>query len=298
MAAAMRPGQPVRSMLFTPGDRPERVAKALAAADADILVVDWEDAVAPGQKDAARAATIDAWDAWPTSRTLRVIRVNDASTPWHDADVEAAVRLRPDAILLPKADTAAGVAAVAEFIGDLEAEHHIPADSIRLFLLIESPRGVLDAEAIARASDRVVGLVWGADDYQVALGGRRRRDNMDVLHARSRIAMVASAVGVPAIDQVCTELDDMTDVLVDANFAADLGYEGKIVIHPRQVPVVNGVFAPTPGQIVWARGLLEAADEADREGKGAFTYEGRMVDRPIIRQARRILDLAGMTGHP
>ncbi len=288
--------RPRRTLLFTPGDRPERVTKALATADADVLVIDWEDAVAAASKEAARETTRRAWPAFPESRTERVIRVNAVATPWHPDDVATAVALAPSAILLPKADSVEDVQAVSARMLAAERTAGLPEGSVRLLLLIESPRGVLHAEAIGASDARVDGLVWGADDYQVALGGRRRRDNLDVLHARSHVAMVARVLGISATDQVCTDIHDTAEVHHEASFARDLGYDGKIVIHPKQVTVVNAVFAPSAGEIGWARGLLDAAAAAENEGRGAFAYEGAMVDRPIIMQARAVIARAKAAG--
>lgn len=287
-----------RTVLFTPGTQPDRVAKALAAGEADTLVVDWEDAVAPGDKAAAREATTKAWASLPRTRTERVIRVNGAETEWHAEDVEAAVALAPDAIMLPKAEKPGLVAELAQRMWELETAASMRQNAIRLLLILESGRGVMDALAIAEASSRADALVFGAEDYQADVGGRRRRDNLDVWWARSRVAAAAAAAGVSAVDQVFIDYNDPEGLRREANEARDLGYRGKMVIHPRQVAVVNEVFTPTDAEVAHARRVLAAADEAEKQGKGAFSLDGKMIDRPLMLQARLVLDIARAAGKP
>lgn len=285
-----------RTVMFTPGTQPERVAKALAAGEADTLVVDWEDAVAPGDKATARAATAAAWNALPRTRTERVVRVNGAETEWHHADVEAAMALAPDAIMLPKAESPKAIQALAQRIWELETEHGLRQNGTRLLLILESGRGVVEALACAEASPRVDALVFGAEDYQADVGGRRRKDNLDVWWARSRVAAAAAAARVSAVDQVFIDYNDPEGLRREANEARDLGYRGKMVIHPRQVAVVNDVFTPTQEEIAHARRVLAAAEVAERQGKGAFALDGKMIDRPLILQARLVLDIATAAG--
>ena len=285
-----------RTVLFTPGTQPDRVAKALTAAEADTLVIDWEDAVAPPDKANARAATTAAWSKLPRTRTERVIRVNGAQTEWHAEDVEAAVALGPDAILLPKAEKPGHVAELAQRMWELETERSLRQNAIKLLLILESGRGVLEALACAEASSRVDALVFGAEDYQADVGGRRRKDNLDVWWARSRVSAAAAAAGVSAIDQVFIDYNDPEGLRREANEARDLGYRGKMVIHPRQVGVVNDVFTPTDAEVAHARRVLAAADDAEKQGKGAFSLDGKMIDRPLILQARLVLDIARAAG--
>lgn len=271
-----------RTVMFTPGTQGDRVVKVLAAAEADTLVIDWEDAVAPADKAKARRVTADAWSDLPRSRTERVIRVNGAETEWHSDDLDAALALRPDAIMLPKAERVEDVASVGA---------RLP-EGTRLLLILESGRGVLDALALAEASPRVDALIFGAEDYQASVGGRRRKDNLDVWWARSRVAAAAASAGVSAVDQVFIDYNDPEGLRREANEARDLGYRGKMVIHPRQIGIVNDVFTPAPEEIEHARRVLAAAAEAEREGRGAFSLDGKMIDRPLILQARLVLDIA------
>lgn len=285
-----------RTVLFTPGTQPDRVAKVLAAAQADTVVVDWEDAVAPADKARARDVTRDAWAALPRTRTERVIRVNGVGTEWHNEDLEAAVALAPDAVMLPKAERASDVDAVARRMWELETERGLRQNGIPLLLVLETGRGVVDALAIAESSPRVAALVFGAEDYQANVGGRRRKDNLDVGWARSRVAACAAAAGVHAIDQVFIDFNDPAGLRVEAEQARDLGYRGKMVIHPNQVATVNDAFTPSDKEVEHARRVVAAAEAAQKEGRGAFALDGKMIDRPLILQARLVLDIARAAG--
>jgi citrate lyase beta subunit len=282
--------------MFTPGTQPDRVAKMLAAGTADTLIIDWEDAVAPGDKAKARQTTKDSWAAFPRSRTERVIRINAVGTEWHNEDLEAAVALAPDAIVLPKAERPLDVDVVAKRMWELEGANTVPQLSIRLMLILESGRGVSDALHIAESSNRIDALIFGAEDYQADLGGRRRKDNLDVWWARSRVVAAAAAAKVQAIDQVFIDYHDPAGLKAEAEQARDLGYRGKMVIHPSQVPVVNEVFTPSVPEIQWAIKVLTAAQQAEREGKGAFALDGKMIDRPLIEQANLVIKIARAAG--
>lgn len=282
--------------MFTPGTQPDRVAKTLATALTDTLIVDWEDAVAAPDKVRARQITTEAWPSFPRSRSERAIRVNGVESEWHHQDLEAAAALAPDAIIIPKAEKGADIDQIARRLWELEGVHTIPQNTIRLILLLESGRGVLNALSIAEASNRVDAIVFGAEDYQADIGGRRRKDNHDVWWARSQVAAAAAAAGVLAIDQVFIDYNDPAGLKREAEEARDLGYSGKMIIHPNQLGIVNEVFTPTIPEMQHAVRVLQAAQAAEKEGKGAFSLDGKMIDRPLILQAQRVLNVARAAG--
>jgi len=257
------------ALLFCPGDRPDRFAKAAAAADAVIL--DLEDAVAPAAKGAAREAVRAA----PLDPERTIVRVNAAGSGLQDADL-AAVRESPFRLLM---------LAKAESPGELDR-----LDEFRVIALCESARGVAAAEDLA-AHPAVVGLSWGAEDLVASLGGRSSRDERgayrDVARlARARVLIAAGAAGKAAFDAVHLDIADEDGLAAEARDAAASGFAGSMCIHPRQVAVIRAAFAPAPEAVDWARRVLAAADAA---GSGVFVVDGRMVDEPLLRQARRIL---------
>jgi citrate lyase subunit beta / citryl-CoA lyase len=252
-----------RSFLFVSGDRPDRFAKA-AAAGADVVVLDLEDAVAPGAKDAARAHVV----AWLADGHTTVVRVNAAGTPWYADDV-AAVR-DAVAVMVPK----------AERPEDLDG---LPS----VLPLVETARGVAAVHELCAVST-VVRPVFGSIDLAADLGVDPL-SRTALLHARSALVLAAAAAGcAPPVDGVTTALSDVDAVRDDTRHAVELGFTGKLCVHPRQVPVVHEAFRPTDDEIAWARSVLAA-------GEGVSAVDGRMVDRPVLLRAERLLSRTGRT---
>jgi citrate lyase subunit beta/citryl-CoA lyase len=293
VTAAAKPGQPGRpghseqpglpeasalpgpALLFCPADRPDRYAKALAAGD--VVVLDLEDGVGAGGKDAAREALVAALAAMPSvtpADSARVIvRVNAPGTPEHAADIEALLATAHRTIMLPKAERRDQADALAGW---------------RVVALCETPRGVLAAPDLA-AAPNVIALMWGAEDLIASMKGRTSRHAdgryRDVaLHARSAVLLAAAAHGRPAIDSVYTNIADLDGLAAEAQDAASSGFALKACLHPRQVPVVRAAFRADEAQVAWARRVLAAA----RDG-GAIAVDGQMIDAPLIRQAEAIL---------
>lgn len=265
------------AILFVPGDRPERFAKAAERADA--VIIDLEDAVAPADKERAREA-LRASDRDPT-RTI--VRVNARGTTHHALDVAAVRETGYRILMLPKAERAADAAALAESTG------------CAIVALIETAAGVLAAEELA-AEPSVVALMWGAEDLIASLGGTssRRPDGRyrDVArHARARVMLAAGGHGIAAIDAVHLDIADLEGLEEEARDAVAQGFAATACIHPGQVETIRAAYRPSVEEIAWARGVLEAASAAG--APGVFAHEGRMVDEPVLRHARRVLQRAG-----
>ena len=259
------------ALLFCPADRPDRYGKAAAAADA--VVLDLEDGVAPDRKTVAREALV----ATPLDPATTIVRVNGAATGLLADDLAAVRRAGYRLLMLPKAEGPAEI--------DLLDGHRVVA-------LCESPTGVEQAPALA-AHPSVDALFWGAEDLVAGLGGTssRRPDGAyrDVArYARSRVLLAAAAAGKIAYDAVHLDIADDSGLEAEAADAAASGFAGTVCIHPRQVPVVRAAYRPTPQAVDDAAALLDAAE---RSG-AVFAWRGRMVDEPLLRQARRILDRA------
>ncbi|BBG02498.1 MULTISPECIES: HpcH/HpaI aldolase/citrate lyase family protein [Pseudonocardia] len=269
----MNPGYTLRgpALLFCPGNRPDRFAKAAAAADTVIL--DLEDAVGPDDKAAARAAVAGALPDLDPAAVL--VRVNAPGTPWFDDDVAALAAHPGVAVMLPMATRAADVEALAP--------HPVIA-------LCETARGVLAAPEIA-AAPGCAGLMWGSEDLVADLGGRAGRApgggyRPAVEEARIRILYAARAAGVPPVDTVLVDIDDLTTLRSDSAAAVVAGFAAKACIHPVQVPVVRKAFRPTDDEVAHAHAVLAAAE---RHGGGVFRLDGRMVDAPLLAHAREVL---------
>lgn len=273
-----------RTVLFSPGDKPDLLRKA-PDAGADIVVFDLEDAVVPDRKDEARE-TVAEVVASTTADCEVCVRVNPLGAGGR-ADLNA-LTAAPDSVMLPKTKAATDVRA----LDDALTEHGL---DVPVLALLETPGGVLDAPAIAdvEATDAVL---LGAEDLSAAVGFTRSEAGTEILYARERVVLAAARAGVDAIDTLYTDFEDSEGLAEDARFARDIGFDGKMAIHPAQVPVVNNAFTPDPEDIDWARRVLDARDTAQAEGRGVFAVDGEMIDAPLVAQAESIVDRARAAG--
>jgi citrate lyase subunit beta/citryl-CoA lyase len=280
--------------MFTPGDRPEMLRKA-PEADADVVVFDLEDAVAPARKDEAREAVAEVLADPEFDPDAEVcVRVNPVGI---DADADLAgvldaggdaARDAIEAVMLPKTEAADDVRTLRR----LCREHDL---DVPVFALVETAAGVLDAQAIA-ATDPTDALVFGAEDLSADIGATRTEEGTEVLHAREHVVLAASAAEVDAIDTVYTDIGDTEGLREETEFAIELGYDGKMAIHPGQVVPINEAFTPDAKRIEWAEAVLEARDAAAAEDRGVFSVDGEMIDAPLVAQAERIVDRAEAAG--
>ena len=269
--------RPMRSALYVPASNGRAIEKA-AGLPADAVILDLEDAVAPDAKTRARDALRGAGGP---ARQLRAVRVNGAGTPWHEGDVEAAVRLAPDAIVLPKTGGAADVAALAE---RLEAM----GSSAAIWAMVETPQGVLSAAEIAGAP-RVAALVMGTNDLVRELGARHVPGRAPVAVALGLCVLAARARGIACLDGVSNALRDEAALRAECEAARDMGMDGKTLIHPAQIAAANEVFAPSAEEVERARAEVEAFEKARSDGRGVAVLDGRMVEGLHVETARAIL---------
>lgn len=278
--------------MFTPGDRPEMLRKA-PEAGADLIVFDLEDAVAPGRKDEARSAVGDVLSDPAFDPDCEVcVRVNPtgiaAADDLEGVFGETADDHRIDSVMLPKAASADDVRSLAGLLRERDVR-------VPVLALVESARGVLAADEIAAAS-ATDALVFGAEDLSADVGATRTREGTEVLYARERVVIAAAANGIDAIDTVFTDFGDDEGLREETAFAVQLGYDGKMAIHPAQVDPINDAFTPAPEEIEWAETVVAGKREADAEDRGVFEVDGQMIDAPLIAQAERILDRAEAAG--
>jgi citrate lyase subunit beta/citryl-CoA lyase len=292
-----------RSLHFVPGGNEKMIAKALTL-PADGLILDLEDAVPPDRKAATRPIVRQWLEKLDFGGRERWIRMNPLGSGLGRADLEETIGGRPDGYVVPKPNSAADVRAVAEHLDRLEAHHGITHGATRLVLIAtETPQGLLNIKEIAAASPRIVAVSWGVEDLGAAMGLGRVRDAegryLDIpRHARVMCAVAASAAAVESIDTVYTDIADLDGLRRECEDAVQMGFTGKISIHPSQIPVINAAFAPFAEEVEEARALVAAFDEASGRGIYAFTFRGRMVDAPHLHRARKILRRAGEPAGP
>ena len=281
----------LRSVLYTPGDRGDRLEKALREASADLVLADLEDAVAPDRKAEARRQVAAAFLNVPATAkgTLRGVRINVWPGQTANEDLAAAMPLRPDVLAVPKCEDPKAVAALAAHLDAMERGLGIPSRSTRLLVILETAAGVLAARDLAAASPRVLAVAFGAEDLAADAGLRRSPSNSEVAVPRAFVALAAAAAKVAAIDMITADPKDTERTRREASEARGLGYSGKMCIHPAQVQVVHDAFRPSPDEVSAARRVVDAAANAGIAHGGVVVVDGKMVDVPFIEQARRTL---------
>ncbi|HET6403827.1 MAG TPA: CoA ester lyase [Candidatus Thermoplasmatota archaeon] len=282
-----------RSVLFTPGDREDRMTKALGLG-ADTVCFDLEDAVAPANKEVARQSVVNVLRNAPRGGSERCVRINALQGDEWRRDIGVVMEAVPDALMVPKAEDATAIARLSQELLEEEARIGVRPGSTRFLLIFETARGVLRSLDIAQAAgQRLAGVLFGAEDLAADVGIVRTRESTEVLMARSHVALTAAAMRVPAVDQVYVDIKDAAGLEAEARVARTLGYAGKMAIHPEQLAPIHRAFTPTQPEVERALRLLAAADAA---GGGAFAFEGRMIDAPLLLQAQRVVRTADRAG--
>jgi citrate lyase subunit beta/citryl-CoA lyase len=280
-----------RSLLFVPASEPRKLDRA-AAARADALILDLEDSVAPASKEQARRLVEERLRSASFGASEAIVRVNAPGTAYFDEDLDAAVSAGAAGILVPKAERSRELAEVSEHIAALERRAGRSPGAVRVLALVETAEGVSSARAVAGAA-RVEALCFGSADFARDMGLPHDDGAIGVtLHARCALAIAARAAGIGAIDTVYLDVRDDEGFRRDALLGLSLGYEGKLCVHPTQVAIANEIHSPTPAQIEHAQRVVDAAREAEREGRGVFTLDGRMIDAPLVASQARVLERA------
>jgi citrate lyase subunit beta/citryl-CoA lyase len=281
----------LRTLLFVPAGRDDMLEKA-PGRGADALVLDLEDAVLPAGKPAAREAARRRIAPLRDAGQRVYARINGIGSGLTRDDLLAVAVDGLAGVVLPKAQQAQDLRDLDVLLREAEVRNGVRPGDIGVIPLIESARGLLRCEEIATATDRVVGLSFGAEDYTGDLGVRRTPDGVGLAHARYTIATVAAAYGLLAIDTPYTDFGDEAGLVAETRFARDVGFHGKYVVHPAQVVPVNLVFTPAAEDVAQARRIVDAFEAAASADAGAVQLEGRMIDAPIAERARRLIELA------
>jgi citrate lyase subunit beta / citryl-CoA lyase len=283
-----------RTWMFVPGHRQKMIDKALGL-NADAIMLDIEDGVAPNEKDAARKNIAESLGREKSSGApARFVRINAIGHARMDADLEAVVRPGLEGLVCPKVDAPDEVLKVDAILNERETKMKVAPGGVKLLIAIESPKGLLNAAAIAASSPRVVGLMFGAEDFgrELGLPTSREEEARDLIYARSAIVVAAAAAHVQAIDGVWVDLKDTDGLTGFARQSRRLGFSGMSLIHPSQIDPINTTFSPTAEEIDYAQRVVQAFEEANARGDGSIAFGGQLIDRPIVERARRTLELA------
>ncbi|WP_367295445.1 citrate (pro-3S)-lyase subunit beta [Levilactobacillus yonginensis] len=280
-----------RTMMFVPGNNPAMVKDA-GIYGADSIMFDLEDSVSLPEKDAARVLVYEALQTQDYGNAELVVRVNGQDTPFYDNDVKAMVKAGIDVIRLPKAESPEMVEKLDQDIAAAETQFGREAGSTHLMAAIESAKGVLRAADIAAASDRMIGIALSAEDYTTDMKTHRYPDGKELEFARNMVLHAARAAGVAAFDTVFTNMDDTEGFYRETEYIHQLGFDGKSLVNPRQIPMVNKVYEPKAAEIKNAKNVINAIQEAKLKGSGVISMNGQMVDRPVVLRAQRVMSLA------
>jgi citrate lyase subunit beta/citryl-CoA lyase len=277
--------RPRRSVLYMPGAN-ERALEKAAGLPADALILDLEDAVAPDAKAEARDRVCEAATSGRYGRREVVIRVNGLGTAWHDDDLRAVASAGPAAVLVPKVDSADAVHAIEKGLEAAGAPDHTA-----LWAMIETPVAMLHAEEVARASERLTVLVMGTNDLAKELQAEHVPGRAPLLGGLSLALLAARAAGKVILDGVYNDIRDPEGFEAECVQGRQMGFDGKTLIHPSQLDPCNRVFAPTEDEVDRAQRIIAAFEEAEAEGRGVVTVDGRMIENLHVEQARRTLAL-------
>ena len=279
-----------RTMMFVPGANAAMLRDA-PLYGADSIMFDLEDAVSLKEKDSARVLVHSALKTFDYGNIEIVVRINALDAGGAE-DIEAMVLAGVDVIRLPKTETAQDIIDVEAVITEVEQQNDIPVGTTKMMAAIESAEGVLNAPAIAKSSTRLIGIALGAEDYVTNMKTRRHPDGQELFFARSMILHAARAAGIAAIDTVYSDVDNTEGFEAEVRLIKQLGFDGKSVINPRQIPLVNNIYAPTETEIQNAKEVIWGIREAEAKGSGVISVNGKMVDKPIVERAERVIALA------
>jgi len=280
-----------RTMMYVPGNNPAMLSDAHIYG-ADSLMFDLEDSVAMKEKDSARLLVYNMVKHMDYGTEV-VVRINRLDTPYGVKDIEAMVRAGVDVIRLPKTDCAEDVHDVEAIIARIEKEIGVEVGHTRMMAALETPLGIINAYEIATASERLIGIAIGAEDFVTNMKTNRSQAGIELLSARSQLVIAARAAGIAALDTVFSDIEDEKTFRREVALIKQLGFDGKSVINPRQIDIVHDVYCPTEKEVSHAKQVMYAIKEAEEKGSGVISVNGKMVDKPIVERAERVLKLAG-----
>ncbi len=282
-------------MLFVPGNNPGMIRDAVIY-PSDCIMFDLEDAVSLAEKDSARFLVHEALMKLSYPGKELLVRVNGLDGEYGVEDLEAVVSTGKAGIRLPKTETAEDVVACDNEITRIEKAVGLPVGSTSMMAAIESAKGALNAQSIALASKRLIGIAIGAEDYVTDLKTTRSPEGTELFFGRSMVLLAARAAGIAALDTVYSDVNNEEGFRAEVKLIKQLGFDGKSVINPRQILPVHEIFTPTEKEIQKALAVLDAINEANAKGSGVISLNGRMIDKPIVERAQRVLDIARAVG--
>lgn len=282
-----------RTMLFIPGNNPGMIQNA-GILGADSVILDLEDAVSVSEKDSARILVTEALRSVDFYNTEILVRINPLSTGFGVDDINAIARVKPDAILVPKANET-DIEIIDEMLNKIESEEGFKSGDIKIVALIETAYGLENIHSIIGKSNRIVGVLLGGEDLTADLGIVRTKEGNEIGYARSKVATACRVHKIASIDTPFSDVNDMDGLRKDTLMCKSIGFTGKAAINPRQVDIIHEVLSPSEKEINDAKKIIKAAAEAETKGLGVFSLDGKMVDAPIITRAKDVVEKAKLS---
>ena len=284
-----------RALLYMPGDDRRKIEKA-STLGVDSICMDMEDGVAVNKKGEARAVIAQAMRDLDFGTSERCIRINSLGSGLEKYDLAAALTTNPDAIVVPKIESARQVRWVSDHIETHERASNKQIGKVRLLVGVETAKGILNLKEIAEADKRLEAIIFGGEDYAASVGAVRTKGAIELLYARQATVTACAANDLQAIDIVFIDFKDPASLRAEAEQGAGFGFSGKQIIHPNQVSVVQEAFTPSDSAIEYARRIVESFESSQKAGKGAYALDGKMIDMPLLKNAQKVLDRAQAAG--
>ncbi len=281
----------LRSLLFVPGNRPNMLQKALGFSP-DVFVPDLEDSVPTDEKANARAVTASFLAKLSNTGSLVIPRVNSLDTGLLEQDLAAIITPKIYGLSIGKVQTVQEIAEICSLIEPLEQKAGLAVGRLKLIPWIESAKAIVNAYEICSSSKRIIAVAFGAEDFTNDMGIERTDDDSEIAYARSAVCIAARAADVVALDTPYFGFRDADGLQLDANTANKQGFKGKFAIHPAQIDIINAAFSPSPQEVEHAKGVLAAFEAAEHQGRGSTSLNGKVIDVPVVKRARAILEMA------
>jgi citrate lyase beta subunit len=278
-----------------PGDDRRKIEKSTTLG-VDSICMDMEDGTAVSKKAEARTIIAQAMNELDFGNSERCIRINSIGSGFEKDDLASALVAKPDAIVVPKIETAEQVKWVSEQIESFELSNKLNLGSIRLLIGVETAKGILNLREIASSDKRLEAIIFGGEDYAASVGAVRTKEAIELFYARQAVVTACAANDLQAIDIVFIDFKDGEGLRIEAEQGAGFGFSGKQVIHPNQVQITQEAFTPSEPAIEYAKRIVESFESSQREGKGAYALDGKMIDMPLLKNAQKVLERARAAG--
>jgi citrate lyase subunit beta-like protein len=283
-----------RALLYMPGDNWKMITKSVTLG-VDSICMDMEDGTAVNKKAEARATIAKALQELDFGKSEKLARINSVGSGWDKDDIEAVLPFHPDGIVIPKVESFDHIEWAGKIIEAAELKYGWPVNSIRVLIGVETAKGILNLKEIA-SHPRLDAIIFGGEDFAASISATRTRDAVELLYARQAVVVACAAHDLQAIDIVTIDYKDLDALRIESEFGAQLGYSGKQIIHPAQVESVQTAFTPNNESIAYAKRIIETFEASQKEGRGAYSLDGKMIDMPLVKNARKVLERAQAAG--